>query len=155
MTIPSIFPYCHLLKLYALVSSVRYDVLFLEYQYVRIYIYSLTMQAIDTRRKAQLSSTVVAQSDVHPQDQTFIHQVLEGCKTILEMTLKYSGLGHLKYFPTRVHIEIASSAVHLIKVCLSVPIMQRLCEVGVSRQLTLLGTCTTYTLMNSISRFSF
>lgn len=96
--------------------DIRYDILFIEYQYIRIYINSLAMQATVMRRKNRLSSALFDQSDIYPQDSTFMHQIIAGCETVLEMVLKHSQLGHLKYLPVRVHIQIASTAVYLIKV---------------------------------------
>ncbi|OQV08327.1 Fungal Zn2-Cys6 binuclear cluster domain-containing protein [Cladophialophora immunda] len=95
--------------------SVRYDILFIEYQYVRIYINSLAMQAIAMRRRTKVNSLSLEHYDIYPQDHHFVHQVLDACTTVLEMVMKHSRLGYLKFLPVRVHIQIASAAVYLIK----------------------------------------
>ena len=75
------------------------------------------MQAIAARRKDRPNPGVFTQSDLHPQDSVYIRQVIEGCKQVLQMTLKFNDSGHLKYLPVRVHIQIASTAIYLVKVC--------------------------------------
>ncbi|EXJ76629.1 uncharacterized protein A1O5_01137 [Cladophialophora psammophila CBS 110553] len=95
--------------------SVRYDIVYIEYQYVRIYINSLAMQAIAMRRKNKANSLLLEHCDIYPQDHHFVRQVLDACTTVLEMVMKHSRLGYLKFLPVRVHIQIASAAVYLIK----------------------------------------
>ena len=77
------------------------------------------MQAIAKRRKDRPKS-ILFESDVHPQDRAFVTQVFDGCRAVLEIVLKLSTQGFLKYLPVRVHIQIASTAVYLIKVNFSV-----------------------------------
>jgi len=73
------------------------------------------MQAIANRRKNH-SKHGLFESEVHPQDRAFVTQVFDGCRAVLEIVLKHSTQGFLKYLPVRVHIQIASTAVYLIKV---------------------------------------
>jgi len=95
---------------------VRYDILLIEFHYIRVHINSLCMQAIVNRRKKRPKDGLFEQSDIYPQDRTFVTQVIEACRVVLEIVLKHSDRGYLKYLPVRVHIQIASTAVYLIKV---------------------------------------
>ena len=74
------------------------------------------MQAIAARRKNRSKYDLFEQPDIHTQDHDFVSQVFDGCNIVLEMVLKHGDLGHLRYLPVRVHIQIASTAVYLIKV---------------------------------------
>jgi hypothetical protein len=97
-----------------LAPNVQYDLLLIEYQYVRIYINSLSLQAVATRKMRNLA--IPSQTEIDMQDYGFIRDVIEGSKEILEMILKLSRAGHLKYVPVRVFIRVASASIYLIKV---------------------------------------
>ena len=76
------------------------------------------MQAIAARRKTRSKYDLFEEPHIHTQDHDFVSQVFDGCHSVLNMVLNHGDLGHLRYLPVRVHIQIASAAVYLIKVSL-------------------------------------
>jgi hypothetical protein len=96
------------------------DMLFIEYQYVRIYTNSLAIQAVVER--ALLSGDNPSNQDsgipstsADPQDQEFIQEVIDGSKQILSKVLTLADAGQLLFSPVRIFLRITSSSIFLLK----------------------------------------
>ena len=89
--------------------------LIIDYQFVRLYINSLALQAVASRMAKHQAFTMGSQSE-GTQDSGFIREVISGSTKILEMVIKLADDNHLKYMPVRIYIRIASAAIYLINV---------------------------------------
>ena len=106
-------------------DSLHFDLLLIEYQYVRVHIHSLAIQAVASRqvdRKNRLNGNSV---DISTQDHILLREVHGGCDRILETILKLNREGHLRYLPIRTYIQVASASVYLIKVRSIAPSVSR------------------------------
>jgi hypothetical protein len=56
------------------------------------------------------------QFDEQSQEYSFIREVIDGCKQILQMVIELSADGKLKYIPVRIYVRIASASIYLIHV---------------------------------------
>ncbi|KAK2767068.1 hypothetical protein FQN54_006387 [Arachnomyces sp. PD_36] len=93
------------------------DILFIEYQYVRVYINSFGMQAVVERELAQNSdiSHGIGSIDLNDIDYEFIQEVVDGSCQILRRITKIAELGALKFSPVRVFLRITSCSIFLLK----------------------------------------
>ena len=116
-------------------------ILLIEYEYVRIYIHSLPLQAFVERAIASTPSkdaftTQPARNDSLPNDPQgipledvrkwmqddgpYIATLVEACQHVLALVGESNiPLNMLKHFTVRVYFRIMASAVHLLKVCIS------------------------------------
>ena len=97
-------------------SNVKHDLLLIEYQYVRVYINSLTLQAIAARMTVGTYSSLRGQYEIDAQDNASVREIIDGCTSILQTVLKLDETGHLKYIPNRISVRIASASMYLLKV---------------------------------------
>jgi Fungal Zn(2)-Cys(6) binuclear cluster domain len=94
------------------------DTLFIEYQYARIYINSLGMEAacqraafqIDSEREVGLHRTIL-----DGQEDDCINEVIDGAIQILERTIKLAETDTLRFSPVRTFLRITTSSVFLLK----------------------------------------
>jgi hypothetical protein len=77
---------------------------------------SLAVQAVGGRMVRNGNFSTGSQFEEQSQDYSFIHEVIDGCKKILQITIKLSNDGKLRYIPVRIYIRIASASVYLIHV---------------------------------------
>ncbi|GAB1203039.1 hypothetical protein APSETT445_001665 [Aspergillus pseudonomiae] len=94
-----------------------FDILFLEYHFVRVYTHSVGMQAVVER--------VLADSDPHaeevralnidPIDYEYIQEVIDGCCQILQKVIQLAENGVLRFCPVRIFLRITSSSIFLMK----------------------------------------
>lgn len=128
-------------ELFRLPQYIRY-ILTIEYEYVRIYVNSLSLQAVVERCTNNATQTVSNNSNgqgVQPtlspatlmtygklpigqlggftaQDQEFVREVVDGCRKLLHTVV--DGLlpgGYLKHAPVRTYFRIISGAMFLLK----------------------------------------
>lgn len=95
-----------------------YDILFIEYQYVRVYINSLGMQAVVERALAEnsdISHDEIGSINLNDIDYEFIQEVVDGSCQILRRITKIAELGALKFSPVRVFLRITSCSIFLLK----------------------------------------
>lgn len=107
--------------------------LLVEYQYIRLYINSLALQAVAERQSSQtvgLDAQAVLISD---EESIYIEHVVDASKSILNyMIYEFSPRGYLRLSPVKVFLRVISAAVFLVKVLI------RLTEILI-RRLLLLG----------------
>ncbi|KAE8160127.1 C6 transcription factor [Aspergillus tamarii] len=94
-----------------------FDILFIEYHFVRVYTHSVGMQAVVER--------VLADSDPHaeevralnidPIDYEYIQEVIDGCCQILQKVIQLAENGVLRFCPVRIFLRITSSSIFLMK----------------------------------------
>ncbi|KAE8374610.1 hypothetical protein BDV26DRAFT_269629 [Aspergillus bertholletiae] len=94
-----------------------FDILFIEYNFVRVYTHSVGMQAVVER--------VLADSDPHteevralnidPIDYEYIQEVIDGCCQILQKVIQLAENGVLRFCPVRIFLRITSSSIFLMK----------------------------------------
>ncbi|KAK5988265.1 Transcriptional activator ARO80 [Cladobotryum mycophilum] len=94
-------------------GSVSHRLLSIDYQFVRLYINSMALQAVSHRVSTGQNPTMGSQLE-KTSDYAFIREVIDGCTHILETVIKLANDNHLKYIPTRLHIRIASASIYLI-----------------------------------------
>lgn len=104
-------------------SKIGFQVLLVDYQYVRMYINSLAVQAIVDRlqRKDQGPSPATSHLDydfleiVSSQDYKYVQEVTSASREILQITVLLANAGALRYAPVRVFIRITSASIFLLK----------------------------------------
>jgi hypothetical protein len=96
--------------------------IYIEFQYVRIYINSLAVQAIVERTLSKQEhanqADNVLRSGLEPSsmDYEYVQQVVDGSRAILQAVLDLSRSGHLRYAPVRTFLRITSASIFLLKV---------------------------------------
>ncbi|KAF2755155.1 hypothetical protein EJ05DRAFT_494195 [Pseudovirgaria hyperparasitica] len=88
------------------------ETLNIEFQYVKVYMNSLGMQAVVERTMTEAESGS-AQADA--SDYEFVQEVVDGSCEILERIISLAESGSLRYAPVRVFLRITSSSIFLIK----------------------------------------
>ena len=78
-------------------TEVHHKFLLIDYHFVRLYINSLAWQAVAGRMIKNRNIDIASQFEEHSHGYWFIREVVDGCKQILEMVIKLSSDGHLKY----------------------------------------------------------
>ncbi|PYH45101.1 putative C6 transcription factor [Aspergillus saccharolyticus JOP 1030-1] len=94
-----------------------YDILFIEYNFVRVYTHSVGMQAVVERIVADNNSNVeeVRAMHIEPIDYNYIQEVIDGCCQILQKVIQLGDAGALRFSPVRMFLRIISSSIFLMK----------------------------------------
>ncbi|KAF4544530.1 C6 transcription factor [Lasiodiplodia theobromae] len=106
-------------------GDVLQDMLAIEYQFVRIFINSLGMQAVVERTldEADDFNSPADPPNHHPirplsvdsTDYHFIQEVVDGSCEILRKVIKLADAQRLRFAPVRIYLHITASAIYLIK----------------------------------------
>lgn len=101
----------------ALPSSSKLMV-FLDYSFVRMYTNSLAIQAVVERAKTKMPVTALdydfLKKDNH-HDYLFIQEVVDACRSVLQIAVDLAEADILRFCPVRVFISITSASVFLLK----------------------------------------
>lgn len=95
--------------------------LFIEYQYLKVYTNSLAIQAVVERalsrgiRRIGRSQGDILATCVDSQDYKFIREVVSGSRQILQTGTALLQSGYLRFSPMRTLLRITSSSVFLLK----------------------------------------
>ncbi|KKK19347.1 putative C6 transcription factor [Aspergillus ochraceoroseus] len=94
-----------------------YDILFIEYHFVRAYTHSIGMQAVVERVFSDSDPNVeeARATNVDPIDYEYIQEVIDGCCQILQKVTELGEAGALKFSPVRIFLRITSSSIFLMK----------------------------------------
>jgi hypothetical protein len=92
------------------------ELLLAEYNFVRIYINSITLQAISKRTTESTNSSYRYKFEINGQESKSLREIIESCKSILHIVIGLHDSGRLKYIPNRFNVRIASAAMYCIKV---------------------------------------
>jgi hypothetical protein len=96
-----------------------YQMLLVDYQYVRMYINSLAVQALVERASTRGGQYVAFEVDrfkmENRQDQKFIQEVIDASRSILSTTTTLAENGGLRYSPVRLFLRITSASIFLLK----------------------------------------
>src|SRR5579859_3161886 len=88
--------------------------LLIEWEYIRLYINSLALQAVAERESTQVDNQAIRISE---EDVIYIDHVVEASKSILNYTIyEFAPRGYLRLSPVKVFLRIISAAVFLVKV---------------------------------------
>jgi hypothetical protein len=98
------------------VPGLLHDLLLVEYHFGRIYINSVTLQAIAARTTGETNSSLRHPFEIDDHDSSSVREIVDGCTTILHIVLRLNDANQLKYIPNRVSVRIASAAMYLVKV---------------------------------------
>ena len=90
--------------------------LLVEWEYIRLYINSLALQAVAERESSQ--SAIDGQTlQVSDEEAVYIDHVVDASKSILTyMIYSFAPKGYLRSSPVKVFLRIISAAVFLVKV---------------------------------------
>ncbi|RDW66595.1 hypothetical protein BP5796_09344 [Coleophoma crateriformis] len=107
------------------------DIMFLEYHYIRMYINSLSIQAVVERSLAQHVNANSMSSDgstpfppsrddlvttsITPTDYNLTAEVIDASVQILKKTVSLAQSGTLKFAPVRVYLRVVSASIFLLK----------------------------------------
>lgn len=96
-----------------------HDMIFIEYQYARVYTNSIGMQAVVERILAESNPESVGddirQATVDEIDYEFIQEVIDGSCHMLQKVCELAENGKLRFSPVRIFVRITSSSIFLIK----------------------------------------
>lgn len=113
----------HIPKATELIQTVHdkpfFDIIFIEYHFVRVYTHSVGMQAVVERALADTDPTNVV-DEVRPMnidsiDYEFIQEVIDGSCQILRKVTQLAEKGALRFSPVRIFLRITSSSIFLMK----------------------------------------
>jgi len=91
--------------------------LLVEYQYIRLYINSLALQAVAERQSSQVVSLDGQAVRISEEESVYIEHVVDASKSILNyMIYEFAPRGYLRLSPVKVFLRIISAAVFLVKV---------------------------------------
>jgi len=91
--------------------------LLVEWEYVRLYINSLALQAVAERESTHTVGIDGQPVRVSEEDAIYIEHVVDASKSILTYTIcEFAPKGYLKCSPVKVFLRIISAAVFLVKV---------------------------------------
>lgn len=100
-------------------SSPFRDMIFIEYQYARVYTNSIGMQAVVERVLAESDPESAAddirQTNLDEVDYEFIQEVIDGSCHILQKVTELGETGALRFSPVRIFLRITSSSIFLVK----------------------------------------
>ncbi|KAF2085826.1 hypothetical protein K490DRAFT_11192, partial [Saccharata proteae CBS 121410] len=96
-------------------TDVLRDMLSIEYQFVRLFTNSLGMQAVVERTISQTEGVPSLPFPIDSTDYEFIQEVVNGSCEILEIVIKLSKNGNLRFCPVRIFLHITTSAIYLLK----------------------------------------
>jgi hypothetical protein len=95
--------------------------LLVEWEYVRLHINSLALQAVAERESNQAVGIDGQVLRILEEDGIYIEQVLDASKSILNyMIYEFAPHGYLRCSPVKVFLRIISAALFLVKVPLNV-----------------------------------
>ncbi|PYH34316.1 putative C6 transcription factor [Aspergillus neoniger CBS 115656] len=94
-----------------------FDILFIEYHFVRVYTHSVGMQAVVERAVADSEPNAedVRATNIDPIDYEYIQEVIEGCCQILQKVAQLGETGALRFSPVRIFLRVTSSSIFLMK----------------------------------------
>ncbi|KAB8251947.1 C6 transcription factor [Aspergillus flavus] len=94
-----------------------FDILFIEYHFVRVYTHSVGMQAVVERVLADSDPRAeeVRALNIDPIDYEYIQEVIDGCCQILQKVIQLAENGVLRFCPVRIFLRITSSSIFLMK----------------------------------------
>ncbi|KAK2743768.1 hypothetical protein FQN57_004705 [Myotisia sp. PD_48] len=96
-----------------------HDMIFIEYQFVRVYTNSIGMQAVVERVLAEADNDTVMddvrQNNMDEIDYEFIQEVIDGSCHILQKVISLAETGALRFSPVRIFLRITSSSIFLLK----------------------------------------
>ncbi|PWY91903.1 C6 transcription factor [Aspergillus sclerotioniger CBS 115572] len=94
-----------------------FDILFIEYHFVRVYTHSVGMQAVVERAVADSDPNVedVRATSIDPIDYEYIQEVIDGCCQILQKVAQLGEIGALRFSPVRIFLRVTSSSIFLMK----------------------------------------
>lgn len=91
--------------------------LLVEYQYIRLYINSLALQAVAERQSSQEVGLDGQTVRISEEEAIYIEHVVDASKSILNyMIYEFAPRGYLRLSPVKVFLRIISAAVFLVKV---------------------------------------
>ncbi|EGE04445.1 C6 transcription factor [Trichophyton equinum CBS 127.97] len=95
------------------------DMIFIEYQFVRVYTNSIGMQAVVERVLNESDPDVVMddvrQANMDEIDYEFIQEVIDGSCSLLQKVTTLAENGALRFSPVRIFLRITSSSIFLLK----------------------------------------
>lgn len=90
--------------------------LLVEWEYIRLYINSLALQAVAERESTQTMGSI----RISEEDAIYIDHVVDASKSILNyMIYEFAPRGYLRLSPVKVFLRVISAAVFLVKVWVS------------------------------------
>ncbi|GES63619.1 C6 transcription factor [Aspergillus terreus] len=94
-----------------------FDILFIEYHFVRVYTHSVGMQAVVERVLADSDPNAeeVRALNIDAIDYEYIQEVIDGCCQILQKVTQLAEIGALRFSPVRIFLRITSSSIFLMK----------------------------------------
>ncbi|KAF9888678.1 hypothetical protein FE257_008436 [Aspergillus nanangensis] len=100
-----------------LLNKQFFDILFIEYHFVRVYTHSVGMQAVVERVLADSDPNAeeVRALNIDPIDYEYIQEVIDGCCRILQKVAQLAEIGALRFSPVRIFLRITSSSIFLMK----------------------------------------
>lgn len=91
--------------------------LLVEWEYIRLYINSLALQAVAERESSQVVGIDCQSVQISEEDAVYIDHVVDASKSILNyMIYEFAPTGYLRLSPVKVFLRIISAAVFLVKV---------------------------------------
>jgi hypothetical protein len=94
--------------------------LLVEWEYIRLYINSLALQAVAERESTQTMGIDNQSIRISEEDAIYIDHVVDASKSILNyMIYEFAPRGYLRLSPVKVFLRVISAAVFLVKVCIS------------------------------------
>src|SRR5436305_4260753 len=91
--------------------------LLVEWEYIRLYINSLALQAVAERESSQMVGMDGQALQILDEDAIYIDHVVDASKSILNYILyEFAPRGYLRLSPVKVFLRIISAAVFLVKV---------------------------------------
>ncbi|KFZ17360.1 hypothetical protein V501_01762 [Pseudogymnoascus sp. VKM F-4519 (FW-2642)] len=115
------------------ISTPFRDILFLEYHYIRMYVNSLSIQAIVERTVSQSNNSATAETapyersasqlpsddllvtSISASDYNLISEVIDASVQILKKSISLSQSGQLIHAPMRTYVRIVSASIFLLK----------------------------------------
>lgn len=93
--------------------------IFIEYQFVRVYTNSIGMQAVVERVLAESDPDSVVdevrQTNMDDIDYEFVQEVIDGSCHILQKVITLAESGALRFSPVRIFLRVTSSSIFLLK----------------------------------------
>ncbi|KAL2070138.1 hypothetical protein VTL71DRAFT_14818 [Oculimacula yallundae] len=92
------------------------DILFIDYQYIRLCINSLAIQAVVERTQLQSTEVNVLQvNNMSPSDYALNLEVIDASCLILRKTISLGHSGQLRFAPVRLYLRIITASIFLLK----------------------------------------
>ena len=101
----------------AVLDKPFFNILFIEYHFVRVYTHSVGMQAVVERVLADGEPNLeeVRPLNIDSIDYEYIQEVIDGCCQILQKVTQLAETGALRFSPVRIFLRITSSSIFLMK----------------------------------------